>query len=200
MRLIEYLGVANLISEEQEARVSRYFKGSIEELLSRSVDEHANWAELPGHPGIEFSIDGHHNAGLREAGGDRLIGGYIYILPYLDPDYRGRGLMAALHKEADLVSQRFTTANYTMDGLQARARTHALHVEDAIDEGLHVPDEVMADYTIVSGRALLTNELTRERFWEERVRDGEILRSRLEARAERLGILSAQPDPGPAPA
>lgn len=195
MTLMEYLGVANLITEQKEATVAGYFSGPIKKLLSRNVNKHANWAGLPGHPGIEFSIDGHHYAGLRETGGDRLIGGYIYILPYLDPEYRGRGLMSALHKEADLVGQRFTTENYTMDGLQARARTHALHIEDALTEGSHVPHEVMADYTIVAGRALPVKELSREQFWVERIRHHCELDGRLIARAERIREPSPEPEP-----
>lgn len=184
--ILEYLSPGFLVPEIHEDRLQNdYFQGPIKELMARDPSKVEGWAPLPGHDGIDFAVSGHHHASLRDSSTGKLIGGYVYVLPYLDPEYRGRGIMAALHKQADEVGERFTTANYTISGFMSRAKAHALHVEDAVARGEDVPEIVLADYNIVDGKARLKEPMTRERYAEGFIERRE-LAARLEERAREI--------------
>lgn len=184
--ILEYLSPGNLVPESHEDWLQNgYFQKSIKELMSRDPSEVEGWAPLPGHEGIEFAVSERHHASLRDIGTGKLIGGYVYVLPYLDQEYRGRGIMAALHKQADDAGNRFTTQNYTISGFMSRAKTHALHVEDAVARGEDVPEIVLADYDIVDGKARLKEPMTRERYAEGFIERRE-LAARLKERAREI--------------
>lgn len=192
--VIEYLSPGILAPADMEdALQNTYFKGAIEDLMSRDPARLETWAPLPGHDGIEFAIGGHHNALMRESSSGKVIGGYVWVLPYLDPEFRGRGIMATFHKQNDDAGLRFTTQNYTISGLMARAHTHALHVAAAVERGEDVPDHVLDDYDIVDGKAHLKEPMTRERYNAEFL-SPRLFAERMEARKEQLS------DDSPAPA
>lgn len=192
--IIEYLSPGKLAPASMEDSLqNRYFKRSIDELMAKDPAQLDTWASLPGHEGIEFAIGGHHNALLRESSSGKVIGGYVWVLPYLDPEHRGRGIMASLHKQADDAGLRFTTQNYTISGLMARAHAHALHVADAVERGEEVPAQVLEDYEIADGRARLKEPMTRERYEAEFLSPTQ-LAARMEERKEQLM------DDSPAPA
>lgn len=191
--IIEYLSPGKLAPAAAEDHLqNRYFKRSIDELMAKEPAQLDSWAPLPGHEGVEFAIGGHHDALLRESSTGKVIGGYVWVLPYLDPDFRGRGIMASLHKQVDDAGLRFTTQNYTISGLMARTHAHALHVADALGRGEDVPEHVLEDYDVADGHARLREPMTRERYVAECLTHRE-LEKRLEERVAELSADSPEP-------
>jgi GNAT superfamily N-acetyltransferase len=74
------------------------------------------------------------------------VGSYVDDTIYLEPEVRGRGLAEELLLRSAEHRTLPLTTNFTHSGYSLLRRTHRLAVARAVKVGLHVPQEVLADY------------------------------------------------------
>lgn len=68
--------------------------------------------------------------------------------PYVLPAHRGRGIVSHDQFINEMAGKAGRTMGYTDYGIESRAATHRIHVEQALKRGDDVPEEVLADYVV----------------------------------------------------
>lgn len=83
--------------------------------------------------------------------------------PYVLPEFRRSGLGSYALFLHDKQFRRMGAMSYSPQGVRNRAAVHAHHVNEALQGGLTVPEDVMSDYVILDGHAKLRMPYTPER-------------------------------------
>lgn len=100
-----------------------------------------------------------------------VIGTFGVCAPYVRTDHRGRGLGAFGLYLYEQAKSRIAASSYSPSGLANRVAVHGLYVNAALRAGHDVPANVLADYTVVNGRATLKEPYTVEMHEEIGRRD-----------------------------
>lgn len=90
-------------------------------------------------------------------------------MPYVLPEFRGRGYGSAALFLKERLYHRLRAISYSPEGVMNRAAVHKHHVSAALAAGHAVPDRVIQDYAVSGGRARLREPYTAERH--EALRD-----------------------------
>lgn len=77
---------------------------------------------------------------------DKIVGMYQTFMPYVAPEFRGRGIVKEMHVLADQLRLRFQAGSYSESGIMARIGAHRMQVERAVQRGDVIPPLVKAQY------------------------------------------------------
>lgn len=142
----DYMGGAYVISDTTAQRFTRLGEGN----LRRDFKDLRQISITPiAVPGLEaFCVERWRNGYIvSTADGRKPVASYgIGTMPYVAPDFRGRGICARLHVHRDLTEGRIAATSYSRGGFAARLRAHALHIEAALARGEYVPAVVRNQY------------------------------------------------------
>lgn len=92
-------------------------------------------------------------------------------MPYVDPDFRGRGYGSLGQYLVEGIYRRFAASSYSPEGVMNRAAVHKHHINAALAQGHTIPEDVLADYVVADGKARLRDPYTAARHLALRDRD-----------------------------
>jgi hypothetical protein len=143
--LIDYLGLHAVVPDFSDGHHMVRMAMVRLEVMNAAAD---GWPEvrLPHLPDVELRMDHPRKLVVRDRATGALIGGNTQIIPFVMPDFRGRGVTSEIHVLVDEMGARSRASTYSVSGLMARVRAHRLHVERALDRGEAVPEAVLSDY------------------------------------------------------
>lgn len=145
-RLEDYLGPATVISATSAARMTAMAEGELVHDFKFFSKQDRPRIDVPGLE--EFRVLQVRGGYLVATGdGREPVASYgIGMMPYVVPDYRGRGICSHLHVYHDTHHGQRRASSYSNEGFSARRRAHALHVAKALAAGENVPGAVRAQY------------------------------------------------------
>jgi GNAT superfamily N-acetyltransferase/sugar phosphate isomerase/epimerase len=100
---------------------------------------------------------------------NNVVGMYQVYMPYVAPEYRGRGIIKEMHAVADELDRRFPASSYSESGIMARIGAHRLSFERALERGDAIPELVKAQYGLgaVPGSDSLVPAIRADVDWQK---------------------------------
>lgn len=142
MKIAEYLGTVMVLSKD----ASLFSSGPLE---VAPLDHDRDYAIRAAHPtviGVTLHVNSIKDFVIYDEVGDKAVGGVAPGFIYVEPKWRGMGLMSEIYVLLDELGRKEDTYFLTEMSFAARKAAHAKQVYRAVNAGLPVPPGVLAEY------------------------------------------------------